>query len=85
MGDGWSSHEQWKKTTWLLRVYWGLYYPVVLGLSYTSRRMKDPYQTTSIMESKFAFFNGSHIITPIAGLEKHPQNHTKTPYERRDD
>lgn len=57
-------HEQWKKTTWLLRVYWGLYCPVVLGLSYTSRRMKDPYQTASIMESKFAFFLMAHISSP---------------------
>lgn len=51
--------EQWTKGPWLLRVYKGLYYPVMWGY-------KDPYKTTRIMESKrFIFVAHVSIFTLI--------------------
>ena len=60
----WMSHEQWKNP-WLFRVFVG---DEILHSSIgiiSKNPYKDPYQTTSIMESKRVFspWNGSHFRT----------------------
>ena len=57
--DHWNPDEQWKK--WPLVVY-GLYvvdYIIQLYLGIIINYYKDPYLTTSIMESKRCLFHGS--------------------------
>ena len=55
---GWTNQafEQWKKGPWLVRLYRGLYYPIIQGLIIS--HYKDPYKPTSIME----FFFVAHLF-----------------------
>jgi len=56
-----------EKKTRLFRVYSGLYYPVIYR-DY-NKNCKDPYQSTSLMESKRAFFVSAWAAKDRANFE----------------